>query len=81
MTTEINIFDTPQGNLAGVAIEMASINGRSIRIAHSYIMTDEPASITLSLPKKVSLSELKELTDQLAGFVSKMEKISESHGT
>lgn len=82
MATEVTIFSTPQsGGLYGVAIETMLVKGKSKRIAHADLINTGPLPhVTLSIPSKLSVEEVKELNSLLTAFIEEIERLhKENH--
>jgi hypothetical protein len=69
---EETMFETPSGNVRGVInANMQTKKGEKV-IAKSTLLTDKPATISLSLPSTMTPDELDQVTATLRDFTDRV---------
>jgi hypothetical protein len=73
---DLTLYDEPQGKQRGVLIASDVINGKFVRLAHTYLMTDTPSIITLDRNgRRHTAAEMERNLAILALFVSKVKAL------
>lgn len=74
---DVIIFDQPSGNVRGVVNVVMSINGKQKRIANATLHTDEKPSVSIEVPRKLSLEQVESVANNLKSFVAKLNELSQ----
>lgn len=71
-----NVFSQPQGDVRGFLIAMVTYsNGKTKRLAHSYLLVDKIDHISLDVPKRVQVVDLPVIQQALAAFTKRLSEL------
>lgn len=73
---ELTLFDEPVNGMRGTLIARDVIKGKFVRLAHTYLMTDVPAIVTLDPNgRRHTAAELERHLAILALFITKLNAV------
>ncbi|MBX8557019.1 hypothetical protein K5D56_26180 [Pseudomonas cichorii] len=75
---DVILFDKPSGNVRGMANAFMTIKGKQKRIAHATLLVDEQPSISLDVPRNLTLEQIEAVAHQLKAFVAKVSELAKS---
>lgn len=74
VNTEFKVFDEPQGDMLGFAIATDTINGKTQRVAHVYLMAAGPDLTLDKVTGKVSIEAMERLASIYSLFGAKVKE-------
>lgn len=75
MKVNAQLFDKPSGNVRGVAHVTVTVKGKTITPAQATLFTDKPAEINLSIPKRASVTDARELARAISFFADEIDRL------
>lgn len=75
---DVTLFDKPSGNVRGMVNAFMPIKGKQKRIAHATLLVDEQPSISLEVPRNLTLDQVEAVADQLKAFVAKVSEFAKA---
>ena len=69
---EETMFDTPSGDVRGIITAFIPTKKGRMRIAHTVLLTDKDAQISVSLPRTTTPDELERAMDTLRDYVARV---------
>ncbi|MFC5505419.1 hypothetical protein [Bosea massiliensis] len=71
------VFEQPQGNVRGFLLAMVTYsNGKSKRLAHSYLLTDSVPDISMDLPKSIAPADVAVVAEALLAFQARLAELN-----
>lgn len=75
---DVTLFDKPSGNVLGIVNAFMPIKGKQKRIAHATLLVDEQPSISIDVPRNLTLDQIGAVADQLKAFVAKVNELAKA---
>lgn len=72
------LFEQPSGNVRGMVTALMEVKGKQRRIVHATLLVDGPPVVVLDVPKKMTVSEVDELSKHLKSFSEKLSELADS---
>ncbi|QTB53521.1 hypothetical protein [Burkholderia pseudomallei] len=76
MEVQVDIFETPSGNVRGLVNVFVQIKGKQVRLANATLFTDADPDIVTYVPKRLAIDEIKAVTRGLDSFVAKVGQLA-----
>ncbi|RMN21111.1 hypothetical protein ALQ64_02830 [Pseudomonas cannabina] len=73
---EQTLFDKPSGNVRGLVHAFVMIKGKRKRIAHATLLVGEQPSISVEVPRNLTLEQIEAVADRLKAFVAKVSELA-----
>lgn len=70
------VFPQPQGNVRGFLIAHVTYSdGKSKRLAHSYLLVGEISPVAVEMPKKISAADIPIVTEAFTAFNARLTEL------
>jgi len=69
---ETIMFDAPSGDVRGIVTAFADVKGKRKRVAHATILVGKEPSVTLDVPKAVTIGDVPGIAAVLQAFTAKV---------
>lgn len=74
---DYEVFEKPQGSVRGFLLAMVTYsNGKSKRLAHSYLLTDSTPDISMDLPKSIPPADVAVVAEALLAFQARLGELN-----
>jgi hypothetical protein len=75
MDLEVTLFDVPSGSVRGTATLFFEFKGKAHKLAHATLLTDAPADLSLTVPRRVAQEDLPTITYALQAFSKRVSEV------
>ena len=72
---EVTLFDVPSGSVRGTATLFLELKGKAHKLAHATLLTDAPADLSLTVPRRVAQEDLPTITQALQAFSERVSEV------
>nr|WP_073674536.1 hypothetical protein [Pseudomonas aeruginosa] len=76
---EVIMFEQPSGNVRGMVNAFMPVKGKQKRIAHATLLLEDQPSISLEVPRNLSLDQIGEVADNLNAFAVKVRELAKAN--
>jgi len=75
MDLEVTLFDAPSGSVRGMATLFLEFKGKSHKLAHATLLTDAPADVTITMPRRLAEEDVPRVTGALMIFSDRVREV------
>lgn len=75
MDLDVTLFDVPSGSVRGTATLFLELKGKAHKLAHATLLTDAPADLSLTVPRRVAQEDLPTITHALQAFSERVSEV------
>ncbi|WP_444679474.1 hypothetical protein [Halomonas sp. E19] len=75
MDLEVTLFDAPSGSVRGTATLFLELKGKAHKLAHATLLTDAPADVTITMPRRIAEEDVPRVTGALMIFSDRVREV------
>lgn len=75
MDLDVTLFDVPSGSVRGTATLFLELKGKAHKLAHATLLTDAPADVTITMPRRLAEEDVPRVTGALMIFSDRVREV------